>query len=435
MATRSLRRSVPVSILGVGTALLTLMSGCAAPQPASQPASAPAQVDTTLSKEVAARDRLERQAAERAADFQMVDRMVDKRTPLPLFERQPLAAPPPDARVSAALPALNDTDPFAPEPPLPPRKATIVSGVARSTFRTREPAEVMAAVQPFLDQTQRDVNVRATVALHERPEEIFHKLAGGQEQLEISHVFDYLLVRAWLEDKPGCGAIPLSTALPAHPRTTPADAPLTGLPGTSIELLVRDDSKLQQFADLKGARLALAANYVDAPGAFLTGLLLDQQQPAGAAYFGELRLRRYSKDALLDLVTGKADVACVDQGTVSAVERFYGLAGRFRAIAVSPRYNFDVLYSSENNLEDHRTEIELTQRQLTTLAKSPEGQEVLYLFDIAEWRNYEPADWAPAREHFADFLKFWEETPLDLKPLLDPHAQVERQTYDLHGDE
>jgi hypothetical protein len=66
--------------------------------------------------------------------------------------------------------------------------------------------------------------------------------------------------------------------------------------------------------------------------------------------------------------------------------RFYGLAPRVRTLAVSPRYNLDVLYTSANNVATHRTEIELTQRQLTTLPKNPEGQEVLFLFDQAGWQ-------------------------------------------------
>lgn len=432
----SLRKQI-VACVALALAGMLGVSGCAAPttRPTSQPASQPGRYDTTAAKPVPPRDWFERMAEQRGVDWQMVDSLVDKQAPLPPFKRQPLGSQPSDARISGELSVLDDTEPFAMTPPLATKEATITAGIARSTFRTREPAEVMAAVQPFLDLTQRDVNVRADIALHERPEEIFRGLRDGREQLVISHVFDYLLVRAWLEDVPNAGAIPLDTALPAHPRVMPQEGAAAGIPGTSIELIVLSDSRFQSPGDLRGARLAMTADYVHAPGAFLTRVLMDLGHPLTTPYFSQLKLRRYAKDAVVDVLKGKADAACVDQGTLGAIERFYGLGGRFRAVAVSPRYNIDVLYSSENNLAAHRTEIELTQRQLTTLPKNPEGQEVLFLFDIAEWRNYVAEDWAPAREHFGDFLKFWEETPVDLKPLLDPRAPVDRQTYDRFGDE
>lgn len=39
------------------------------------------------------------------------------------------------------------------------------------------------------------------------------------------------------------------------------------------------------------------------------------------------------------------------------------------------------------------------------------------------------------RQHFSDFLRFIDETPIDLKPLLDPGATVNRLTYNRCGDE
>jgi hypothetical protein len=40
-----------------------------------------------------------------------------------------------------------------------------------------------------------------------------------------------------------------------------------------------------------------------------------------------------------------------------------------------------------------------------------------------------------ARQHFDDFVAFLEQTPVDLKPLLDPNASIEQRTYDRYGDE
>jgi len=94
-----------------------------------------------------------------------------------------------------------------------------------------------------------------------------------------------------------------------------------------------------------------------------------------------------------------------------------------------------VLYTSANNVATHRTQIELAQRQLTTLAKNPEGQEVLFFFDEGGWYNYRAGDIDVAREHFSDFVTFVEQTPADLKPLLDPKAPVDRRTYDRYRDE
>ncbi len=410
----------------------------AASQPvASQPTTRPVGViyDTTAARPIRPRDFLERLAVGRGPDFRLVDRFVDPLTPVPPFERRPLPPPPPDARISADVPRLDDTDPFPPPVPLPPKEVSIYVGISRSTFRTRTPEEVLSAAQPFIDLTQREVDVRGAPVLQDNAQDIYFGLLDGRIQMEISHVFEYLAVRSWFESVPDNGTVLLCWAAPAHPYTTELDRDLPGVPGTSIVLVVAADAKYQAPADLKGVRLALAANYVDAPGAFLTRMLQDLKQPLDQAFFGSVTLRRYPKDAIIDVLKGKADVACVDEGTLGALARFYGLAQRVRVLAASPRYNLDVLYTSENNVATHQTQIELTQRQLTTLTKNAEGQEVLFLFDIAAWYNYREGDIDIAREHFADFVTFLQQTPVDLKPLLDPNAPIDRKTYDRYGDQ
>jgi ABC-type phosphate/phosphonate transport system substrate-binding protein len=403
-----------------------------APAPASQPAVV---YDTTVAKPIHPRDFFERWTLKRGADFRLVDRLMDPRTRVPEFDRQPLAPPSPDARLSAAVPALADTDPFPPRAKLGEKAVTVVVGIARSTYRTREPVEVISAAQPFIDLVQREVDMRGAPELEDTPEETYYALLDGRVNMQLSHVFDYLLVHTWFESVSDNGTILLSWAAPANPYTTGLDSNLPGVPGTSIVLVVARDATFQSPADLKGARLSLAANYVDAPGAFLTRMLQDLGHPLAQPFFGRVTLRRYVKDALIDLVKGKADVACVDEGTLGALARFYGLDQQVRPLAVSPRYNIDVLYTSQNNLATHRTEIELTQRQLTTLAKNAEGQEVLFLFDVEAWYDYRPGELDVARAHFADFVTFVQQTPVDLKPLLDPNAPIDRRTYDRYGDE
>lgn len=381
------------------------------------------------------RDFLERLALKRLPDLKLIDALMDERTAVPPFDRRPLASQPADARISADVPTLSDVDPFPLPQPLPPKEDSLRVGVARSTYRTRENEEVLAAIQPFLDLTQRDVAVRGAPVLIDTPGDIYHGLLDGAIQMQFSHVFDYLLVRSWFESVADNGAILLCWAAPANPYTTAIDKDLPGVPGTSILLVVARDASFKAPADLRGARLALTANYVDAPGTFLTRMLSDLGQPPDQPFFSRVALRRYAKDAVIDLLKGRADVACVDQGTLGALARFYGINRHVRVLAASPRYNMDVLYTSRNNIATQRTEIELTQRQLTTLAKDPEGQEVLFFFDQKGWFNYREGDIAIARDHFADFVRFIEQTPIDLKPLLDPNAPIDRQTYDRLGDE
>ena len=83
--------------------------------------------------------------------------------------------------------------------------------------------------------------------------------------------------------------------------------------------------------DLRGTRLALPAHYVAAPGTFLTRLLQDAGQPLDRAFFGQVTLPRYSKDAVIDVLKGRADVACVDQGTIGGSIDFVKSAGILRA--------------------------------------------------------------------------------------------------------
>ena len=428
------KRLVPFLLVGIAFWL----AGCQADKPGVATTTQPtddANDDSVSAKPIAPRDWLEKLALRRGPGLQSVDRIMDPQTRVPPFDRQPLEPRPSDRRIAEDVPMLEDTEQFAGPEPLPPKPSTVTVGLARSTWRTHEPEEVLSAAQPFVDITQRDVAVRGTPTLHETPEQLRDALLSGSDQMIISHVFDYLLVHKWFEKEQNNGTILMCWTSPAYPRTTELDAGQPGPPGSSIELVVARDSPYQKPADLKGARLAMAANYIDAPGAFITRLLLDLGQPPGAAFFGSLTLRRYTKDAVIDVLKGKADVACVDQGTMGALNRFYGVDQRTRTIAISPRYNFDVLYTSQNNLETHQTEIELTQRQITTLQKDAEGQEILFLFDQAGWHNYEKGDIDVARQHFDDYLAFRERTPVDLKPLLDPRAPMDRKTYDRLGDE
>jgi ABC-type phosphate/phosphonate transport system substrate-binding protein len=390
----------------------------------------------TAPKPYPARDWLERLALNRTLDLKIVDRFVDKRTEPPPFSRQPVAASrPADARMAANLPLPDDTNPFPERVPLPPEEPTVRVVASVSTYHTRTRQEVLSSLAPLFDLIQRDVDIRAAAVLADKPEDVYYGLLDGKEQMAITNAFEYLLVRSWFANVRDNGVVLLAWAQPANPAADPPGAELAGPPGTSIVLVVAADAKYQKFGDLKGTRLALAANYVDAPGTFLTGLLADAGQPVDQSFFGSVTLRRYTKDALIDVLKGKADVACVDVGTLETLKRFYGIGGQVRVLTRSPRYNIDVLYTSLNNIATHPTEIEMTQRQLETLGKDQEGQEVLFLFDTQEWHNYREGEIDTVIQNFNTFLSFLDHTPVDLKPLLDPHARVEAHTYDRYGDE
>ncbi len=420
---------------------LVLAAGCArktasvAEVPGPRAATRPAPVyDTTAARPIVPRDWLERLALKRGPDFKLVDRLMDGRTRPPAFDRRPLPRPPADARIADGVPTLDDSNPF-PEPlPLPPKAATVVVGTALSTYRTRTRQEVLSAIVPLLDNIQREVNVRSSVVLLEQPREIYFGLIDGKQQMIIGHIFEYFLVRSWFAGQKDSGVIPLAWAYPAYARTMEGNLP--GVPGTSILLVVAGDAPYRRFSDLKGTRLALTVNYVHAPGAFLTRQLADIGHATDQPFFSKVTLRRYPKDAVIDVIKGKADVACVDEGTVEALDRFYGIGDNgIRTLAVSPRYNLDTLYTSQNNVATHRTEIELTQRQIETLGKDAEGQEVLFFFDTRSWSAYHEGDYSVPEQYFGDFVKFLSETPVDLKPLLDPKAPVDTHTYDRYGDD
>lgn len=418
----------------------TVLAGCASPnsthgatQPASQPASRP--YDTTVARPIVPRDALERMALERGVDFRLIDRLTDEQTRPPAFARQPLPPLRPDAGISDTVGLIDDRDPFPPTEAAPPKEPGIQVDLGRSTFRTHEPEEVLAALEPFKDLEQREVNVRPEISLFETADQAHFALLDGKRQLVICHVFDYLLMRSWMAGEEDNGTILLGIARPAHPRVTPFDRDAPGVAGAAVEIVVRSDAAFRTTGELKDARLALAARYTHAPGAFLTRLMLEAGHPLDRPFFSGVALRRYPKDAVLDVLYGKADAACVPLGTMGALNRLYGLEQRMRTLAVSPRYNLDVLLTSLNNVSTHRTEIELTQRQLATLRKNPEGQEVLFFFDQEGWQYPQGGEVTPAESAFEDFLTFYEKTPADLKPLLDPAAPVDRRTYDRTGDE
>ena len=391
--------------------------------------------DTTVPRPVPTRDRFERWVYQRGADLRLVDRLVDDKTAVPPLGRSPLPPISYRAAIADGVTVLDDRDPFPDAPPLPPKTVSIRVGIAQSTYRTREKEEVLSAVQPFIDLVQREVNIRGEPELYDSAEQIYFGLLDGSEQMVISHVFDYLLVQSWFANHPDNGIVPLAWAQPARPRTTMIDREYRGIPGTSVEIVTAADSGYETFADLQGGRLALANNMYHAPGTFLTQMLGDIQHPLEREFFSRVTLRRYPKDAVIDVIKGKADAACVDQGTLGALNRFYGLDRKLKTLAVSPRFNVDVLYTSVNNLATHQTEIELTQRQLTTLDKDPEGQEVLFFFDIERWYNHRDGDLDVPRLNFAGFLTLIDHTPRDLKVLLDAAASVDRRTYDRYGDE
>lgn len=403
--------------------------------PATQHAGTTVIHDTTVPKPVAPRDWLERLAQWRGPDFKLVDRLMDKRTEPPPYDRLPPPPRPADARIASDIKLLDEQNPFPEFKPLPSRKPDLRAGVARSTYHTRTPEEVLAAILPFSDIVQRDVNMRPEAVVYETADKLFYDMTDGKTQLALTNVFDYFLIRGWFANDPDNRTILLEWAQPANPYTTPLDQDAPGPPGTGIALIVARDATYKTFADLKGARLALPAHYVNAPGTFLTRQLLDIHHPLDQPFFASVTLRRYSKDAVIDLLKDKADVACVDEDTLGALIRFYGLDQRVRVLAVSPHYNVDVLFTSANNVRTHQTQIELAERMLLTLGRDPEGQEVLFFFDIAGWRIYHEGDLQVATDHFDDFLKFIQNTPVDLKPLLNPKPPIDRKTYDRYGDE
>ncbi len=413
---------------------LLALAGCASNKPAPSATTQPV-YDTTAARPIEPRDALERAALRRGIDFALVDKLMDKKTEPPEYDRHAPASQPVGAPIADNLTILDDRAPFAPPEQLSPKEPTIFIALARSTYRTHDPQEVLAAVQPFLDIEQRRVNVRPQIALFEKPDAIFYEMSEGRRQLAISHVFDYLLIRSWLSQKDSNGSVLLGIARPGWPRVTDENRDQAGIPGTSLVLLVRADSKYQSTADLTGARLAVAANDTRGTGTFLTQVLRGTGHSLGAAFFSRVTLRRYEKDAALDLLNDRADVVCVSEGAANALQQIYGLDSRLRVLARSPRYNMDVLFTSMNNVQTHRTEIELTQRQLNTLQKDPEGQEVLYFFNEDGWQNAQASDISAAEAAFDDFLTFMQDTPADLKPLLDPAAPIERQTYDRYGND
>ncbi len=214
--------------------------------------------------------------------------------------------------------SLDETNPFPEPKPLPPKEVTLRVGVSRSTYHTRTPEEVLAAIQPFIDIVQRDVAMFPEALLYTSADRMFYDMADGKTQMGLANIFDYYLIRGWFANFPDNRAILLEWAQPANLYTAPLDRDAPGPPGTGIALVVANDVRYKTFEDLKGARLSLPANYVNAPGAFLTRQLINIHHPLDQAFFGHVTLRRYPKDALLDLLKDKADVACVDEGTLGA---------------------------------------------------------------------------------------------------------------------
>ncbi len=369
---------------------------------------------------------------QRDIDFRLVDNLTDPGTKPPPFTREAPLPPPADAKIAQGVPMLHDSDPFPPPVPLPPRNPSISILVARSACHTRTNEEVLSALAPFFDRVQREVNLRATAALCEQAADICAGLLDGRQQMAVSDVFDYLLVRERLAGFAGKGAIPLLWARrPGAPATTRASS----APGECILLVVGREAPYRVPGDLKGKRLAVTARYGNAPGAFLTGLLVAAGHPLDQPFFSKVTLRRYAKDAVLDVIKDRADAACVDEGTLAALNDFYGIDARVRMLAASPRYDLSLLYTSENNMATHRTEIEQIRDRVTALGTDAEGQELLFLFDTASWHDYRDGDFTLAEEHFPTFLTFLEKTPTDLKGLLDPHAAIDARTYDRYGDE
>ncbi|MGB9626225.1 MAG: PhnD/SsuA/transferrin family substrate-binding protein, partial [Phycisphaerae bacterium] len=350
----------------------------------------------------------------------------------PPFTREAPPPPPADAKIAPGVPVLHDSDPFPSPAPLPHRSRAISILVARSACRTRTNEEVLGALAPFFERVRREANLAATAALCEQAADICTALRDGRHQMAVSDVFDYLLVRERLAGFAGKGVIPL---LWARRPCVPASTQASSSPGERVLLVVARDAPYRVPGDLKGKRLAVTARYGNAPGAFLTEVLIAADHPLDQPFFSGVTLRRYAKDAVLDVIKDRADVACVDEGTVAALDDFYGIGTRVRALAASPRYDLSVLYTSENNMATHRTEIEQIRDRVTALGTDAEGQELLFLFDTASWHGYREGDFAVAREHFPNFLRFLEKTPADLRGLLDPQAAIDARTYDRYGDE
>lgn len=404
--------------------VLTTLAGCASPQLPRAAASRPV-YDTTLPRPVPPRDALERWAYGRGADLALVDRIVDRSTtPQPLDRPAPPPVDWPITRPAASRPAVSPAEPSTP----------LRIGVAPGVLGNRAADELSAVAEALTRFLQSHGAPAIQLVPMAGAEALAQGLRAGTTDLALGDAFDYLLA---CHEAPGPDAAPVALlwAQPAGACTLPLPPGSAGPRGASVLLLAAQQGALRTFADLKGKRLAMVAGLSNGAGTFLARQLRDSSHPLDQPFFGSLTLRLYAKDAVLDVLKGKTDAACIDESALAALLALHDLHQALRVLAVSPGYRLDVLFAPAQMDASRQARVEALQRALLRLEDDAGGRQVLWLLDMSGWNVCREGDLAPARRCFEDFLQFRRNPPLDLKPLLNPHAPVNAQSYNRYGDE
>jgi ABC-type phosphate/phosphonate transport system substrate-binding protein len=166
-------------------------------------------------------------------------------------------------------------------------------GLVGSLFRDTSEPMIKVMLAPFKALMESQTGVRSELVVVKDLDGLSQQLDDGKLQLAVYHGFEF----AWARSK--------------HPELRPLLIAVNQQPFLRACLVVRNDSKAESAADLKGKKVAVHNRSREHSVLYLERRCVEPGKTP-ATFFGEVTTPRDSMDALDDVVDGNAQAAVVD---------------------------------------------------------------------------------------------------------------------------
>lgn len=238
-------------------------------------------------------------------------------------------------------------------------------GMIQSLFRGSETGALLAQTSPLGDMLLSQTDMKGQVSVVSEPEELVQQVNKGDLHIAVIHGIEY----AWVRDK--------------YPDVKPLVLAVNRDVQLKALILVRDDSKIQNLADLHGKTFSFPRRAFNHVYLYLHRAIQD----AGfdpTAFFAPSPTPASNEHAIESVVDGTTDGTIIDAVSWSVYcQRKPGRAKKLRAIQESGWFpTATVVYNAKNS------DPKLTEKVREALIKSNEtvlGRQMLTLWRLTQF--------------------------------------------------
>ncbi|MCX7665167.1 MAG: phosphate/phosphite/phosphonate ABC transporter substrate-binding protein [Gemmataceae bacterium] len=257
-----------------------------------------------------------------------------------------------------------------------PTKDSIAIGIPRSIFRDIPPALLSFANQPFLDLMKAQTGYKGSVKNDPEAMTLAKELAEGKLDLVVflGHEF------AWAKEKyPDLTPLVVATPRPKELRAY---------------VLVRQDSKITQFPELKGQKIALPKTSRDLAKLYFEKKLAEND--ISTASFGEIVKADTVENALHMVVDGEADATFVDHASWNYYQKLHpGRSSSLKELSKSDPFPPTVIAYKKGSLDE--ATLKKLRDGLLTSHENKKGQILMQTIKLEKFD--------PVPEKYTDMIK------------------------------